>query len=821
VSLPARKEIEMRIVIIGGGIAGAHAANTIMEREKGHEVVILSAERYPPYDRIHLCRLVDGSAALEDILLELHPDVNVELNQRVLSIEPEEKKVVTENALFGYDKLIIATGSKPKTLFDIGGIENVATFRSADDSFKIAKGIKGRNVIISGVGPIGLELLDTLVKMPDPKRMFLLSRGAHLYDRALNPMAVAWISEIFEADPRVTISYHDEIVERKIEGNRLATIVTKHHTIDDPFLVFGVGITPNVDFARGVLEVDRGILVDETMRTSDPDIYAVGEAAQLRSDGFVAGRVRESTQEADVAVANILGIESERFEHEPAIDGLKVGAFLFTDVSSPKYDPRDPENEDIIIESRKEKRVDQYIVNDDRLRRFIGLNSNVDVMELKRIMEKDEPVDPTFFYHSRKVGERGRLVCSCTGTYELDLVELIKENAVTRFAELKGLTEAGRVCGRCKQDIVDLIAKTPVDPEEAARIRAEKEAAREAAEMEKIRKRIEKFNRLHPKNRITTENLEEAIKALDMNREYNRWVSMITASMRLSPRHEELVDQAIRQLNKIPIVWLELADCTGNSTAFIKTAQPKITDLILNYISLDYHDLLMAAAGDQSERTLDSIVENEKEGFVLIVEGAVPLGMEGKYLRIGPKGETGIELLKRVAGSAAAVLAVGTCALDGGVVAAEPNPTGAVGVSEALERDDVIHLPGCPVNPANVVGTLIYYIMFDEIPELDEKRRPKWAYSYRIHDNCERRGHYDLEEFVLEWGDEGAKQGWCLFKMGCKGPYADLNCPQVKFNEGTSWPVQAGHGCIACGEGKIAFDLYANERPLEEEAENE
>lgn len=96
----------MRIVIIGGGIAGAHAANTIMEREKGHEVVILSAERYPPYDRIHLCRLVDGSAALEDILLELHPDVNVELNQRVLSIEPEEKKVVTENTLFGYDKLI-------------------------------------------------------------------------------------------------------------------------------------------------------------------------------------------------------------------------------------------------------------------------------------------------------------------------------------------------------------------------------------------------------------------------------------------------------------------------------------------------------------------------------------------------------------------------------------------------------------------------------------------------------------------------------------------------------------------------------------------
>ncbi|WP_201351959.1 hydrogenase small subunit [Hydrogenimonas urashimensis] len=807
----------MRIVIVGGGIAAAYAANAIMERQKGHDVLIVSAEKYPPYDRIHLCRLVEGRARVEDIRLDIHPGVRIELDQRIVSIDTKRKRVFSKNASFGYDRLLIATGSKPKELFDITSLENAATFRSADDAFKIAKGLKGRNAVIVGVGPIGLELLDTLIKLPDPKGIYLLSRGSHLYDRALNPTAVEWIAKTFETDPRVKISYHDEIVDKKIARNRLERIRTKHHSIDDPFLVFGIGIEPNIDFAKEALETDRGILVDETMRTSDPDIYAVGEAAQIRESGFIPGRVRECTREADIAVDNLLGLKKRVFEREPSIDGLKVGSFHFADVTSPLYDRRDEENEDIIIESKKEKRIDQYIVNHDLLRRFIGLNSNVDLMSLKRLMEKNEPIDPAFFYQSRKVGERGRLVCSCTGTYEKDLVDIIRENAVTCFADLKGLTEAGRVCGRCKQDIVDLIRQTKVDPKEAARIRAAKKAAEEAAEMERIRKRIEKFNRLHPRNKITSENLEEAIKALDMNREYNRWVSMITASMRLSPAHEELVDQALRQLNKIPIVWLELADCTGNSTAFIKTAQPKITDLILNYISLDYHELLMAAAGEQSESALESVIKEDENGYVLIVEGAVPLAMEGKFLRIGPKGETGADFLKRVAKGAAAVFAVGTCAFDGGVVAAAPNPTGAVGVSEALGRDDVINLPGCPVNPANVVGTLIYYIMFDEVPELDEKRRPKWAYSYRIHDNCERRGHYDLEEFVLEWGDEGAKKGWCLFKMGCKGPYADLNCPQVKFNEGTSWPVQAGHGCIACGEGKVAFDLYANERPLGEE----
>jgi hydrogenase small subunit len=81
---------------------------------------------------------------------------------------------------------------------------------------------------------------------------------------------------------------------------------------------------------------------------------------------------------------------------------------------------------------------------------------------------------------------------------------------------------------------------------------------------------------------------------------------------------------------------------------------------------------------------------------------------------------------------------------------------------------------------------------------MDELGRPLFAYGRRIHDNCERRGHFDAGEFVREWGDEGHRKGWCLFQMGCKGPVAYHNCPTIRWNEGTSWPVGAGHGCIAC-----------------------
>ncbi|MEA3419528.1 MAG: hydrogenase small subunit [Campylobacterota bacterium] len=807
----------MRIVIIGGGIAAVYTANAILGQKKDAEVLIVSQEKYAPYDRIHLCALVDGSEDVEGITLEHDLAVKVELNQEITSIDTKAKRIYSEHASFAYDQLIIATGSKPRELFDISGIENATTFRSADDSFKIAQNIKDKNVIIMGVGPIGLELLDTLMKMPDAKGIYLISRGPHLYSKDLNLASIALIQGIFEADPRITLLFNDEIVDKRVKGNQIVSVNTKKHTIDDPFIVFGVGISPNVDFARASVDVNKGVLVDDMMCSSDPDIYAVGEAAEIRSSGYVAGRVKECTLQADVAVATILHTEEKTFKEEPSIDGLKVGSFLFTDVSSPGYDLRDEDNENIILTSKKENRIDQYIINSDRLVRFIGINSNIDVMQLKKMMENDEAVDAAYFYQNRLISERGRIVCSCESVFEQDLVDLIKENAITSFGELKGLTEAGRVCGRCKKDISDIIAATPVDPAEAARIKAEKEAAVHAEELARVQKRIDKYNALHPANKISCDDLQEAVSSFDMNREYNRWVSMITASMRLHPDFECVVEKGVEQLNKLPIIWLELADCTGNSEGFIKSAHPTVNDLILKYISLDYHDLLMAAAGDQSEKVLDDIISNDAGRYILIVEGAIPLGMDGKYLRIGPEGETGLELLRRSAKNAAAIIAVGTCALDGGVVAAAPNPTGAVGVAEALGRDDIINLPGCPVNPVNIVGTLLHYIMFDELPELDEKNRPKWAYSFRIHDNCERRGHYDLDEFVLEWGDEGAKQGWCLFKMGCKGPYADLNCPQVRFNEGTNWPVGVGHGCFACGEGKIAFDKYANNRMLEEE----
>jgi len=237
----------MRILIVGGGIASVYTANKMKELSPRTEVVIVSDEAYMPYDRIHLCRLVNKSTPLSDITLELDPHVKVELNTKINAIDKESKRVISKHAIFKYDKLIIATGSKPKTLFNINHLKNVSTFRSADDSYKISDEIKNKNVVIVGVGPIGLELLDTLIGIKEPKSITLISRNDHLYDSTIDHNSVTLMKKAFKEDSRVKLLFNDTIIDKEIVDDQVVKVITKQTTIEDPFIVFGVGISPNID----------------------------------------------------------------------------------------------------------------------------------------------------------------------------------------------------------------------------------------------------------------------------------------------------------------------------------------------------------------------------------------------------------------------------------------------------------------------------------------------------------------------------------------------------------------------------------------------
>lgn len=325
------------------------------------------------------------------------------------------------------------------------------------------------------------------------------------------------------------------------------------------------------------------------------------------------------------------------------------------------------------------------------------------------------------------------------------------------------------------------------------------------------------------KERLSSLRAQEPLKDIDLmdvidsegvnRRDFMKWVSATTATLMLPPMFAPLVAEATELMNRVPVIWIELQDCAGNSEALLRSAAPTVDDLLFDVLSLEFHEALQAAAGHDADRQLEEAVHHFKGDYLLFVEGAIPMANDGKYGTIGASGETFHDHLQRMAKDSAAVVAVGTCATFGGVPAAAPNPTGAVGVMDLVKGKPIINIPACPANPANMVGVVLHYVLTGQVPELDSLLRPKFAFGYRIHDNCERRAHFDAGEFVEEWGDIGAENNWCLYKVGCKGPMTFNNCSIVRYNEGTNWPVGVGKGCIGCSEPDF-WDKYAYERPM-------
>jgi hydrogenase small subunit len=277
-------------------------------------------------------------------------------------------------------------------------------------------------------------------------------------------------------------------------------------------------------------------------------------------------------------------------------------------------------------------------------------------------------------------------------------------------------------------------------------------------------------------------------------RDFLKFCSVMAGTLALPASMVPRVAHALQTAQRPPVVWLEYSDCAGCSESLLRAHNPTVAQLVLDILSLNYHETIMAPSGHQAEKSLADTVA--AGGYLTIVEGAIPLKDDGIYCCVA--GRTALQNMQEVAANTAAIITVGACSFYGGWPATTPNPTEAVGVKDVISDVPVLNLPGCPMNVDNLTATVVHYLTFNGLPDMDELGRPLFAYGRRIHDNCERRGHFDAGEFVQEWGDEGAKNGWCLYQMGCKGPVAMHNCPTIRWNEGTSWPVGAGHGCIAC-----------------------
>ncbi len=281
-------------------------------------------------------------------------------------------------------------------------------------------------------------------------------------------------------------------------------------------------------------------------------------------------------------------------------------------------------------------------------------------------------------------------------------------------------------------------------------------------------------------------------------RDFVKFVSMMTAFIGLEQSAIGQVTRALETKARMPVIWMHFQECTCCSESFIRSSHPIVADILLDKISLDYTETLMAASGTQAEAALKNTMAKYKGQYLLCIEGSVPMGADGVYCMIG--GKTSLQILEEVAEGAAAIIAWGSCASNGCVQAAKPNPTGATPIHKLIKGKPIIKVPGCPPIGEVMAGVIVQYLTFGTIPELDKLGRPKAFYNKRVHDTCYRRPFYDAGLFVESFDDENAKKGYCLYKMGCKGPSTYNACGVMKWNGGTSFPIQSGHPCIGCSE---------------------
>ncbi len=290
-------------------------------------------------------------------------------------------------------------------------------------------------------------------------------------------------------------------------------------------------------------------------------------------------------------------------------------------------------------------------------------------------------------------------------------------------------------------------------------------------------------------------------------RDFMKLCAGMAATLGLSQHAVAKMATALTSPERPPVIWIGAQECTGCTESLLRATHPTIENLILNTISLEYHEVLSAAFGHQAEENKHNAMTRYKGKYVLVVDGSIPLKDGGIYCMVA--GEPIVDHIRRAAADAAAVIAIGSCAAWGGVPASGGNPTGAVSLEEALGNigTPIINIPGCPPNPHNFLTTVAYYITYGKLPALDAKNRPLFAYERLIHENCERRPHFDAGRFAKEFGDEGHRQGWCLYHLGCKGPETYGNCSTLEFCDigGGIWPVGIGHPCYGCNEQGVGF----------------
>jgi hydrogenase small subunit len=293
-------------------------------------------------------------------------------------------------------------------------------------------------------------------------------------------------------------------------------------------------------------------------------------------------------------------------------------------------------------------------------------------------------------------------------------------------------------------------------------------------------------------------------------REFLEFLGITAGGIAFTQVYNPAVAKAIEGVVKEapPVLWTTGGTCGGCSISALNSMNPGIGKILLELVSVKYQPNISAASGELAVGALLDSIEKYQGQYVYVQEGSVATAYDGRFSIIGHykgKDYTMLEVSQLMSENAAACVAIGTCASFGGIPSCPPNPTGAKGLRDVTDKP-VVNIPGCPVHPDDLFGTLIYFLK-SGLPELDRHGRPLLFFGENVHEKCHLKEQFDNEIFASNFGEKDK----CYASLGCLGPKTYCRSATRGWNNNVNWCVKSGSHCIRCTEpdfGKKPGGLY-------------
>ncbi|KQR70428.1 nitrate reductase [Pedobacter sp. Leaf176] len=454
------KKPRQKIIVIGAGAGACGFVKSYRALNVEDDIEIFSKEDFPFYNRVLLPDYIVGTLPWHNLVKmsdSEESDYRIKLH-RGLGIEKINKNDKTildgKGEIHHYDILILATGSRAFMLKDLPPLKGIFTMRSRTDAdnFKKHATMTNGKVVIVGGGLLGIELASSLAEKGS--KVTVIQRISRLMGRQLDALGSQLLHEEL-LSKGIEILYNDEIGrvigEKEISGVRLKSGLY----LDCESLIIAIGTVPNTELIKDAgIECKRGVVVDEYLKTSENDVYAIGEIAELY--GQMYGITAAAEQQAEIVARYLCGDISKFYQGSLLMNILKMHSLELCSLGLAEVPENDPEYEEITFIDKAKRYYKKCIVHNDKLVGAILIGDKNEFLEFRNLIENKMELSEKRLQllRSGKTAEPvlGKTVCTCNNVGEGNLINKIKDGCKDHL-QLCQLTGAGMGCGSCRPEV--------------------------------------------------------------------------------------------------------------------------------------------------------------------------------------------------------------------------------------------------------------------------------------------------------------------------------------------------------------------------------